>query len=289
MSYAKKLKCDSLCEAGANSLPRSPALIPKPADWASHLSVSGFFFLPLASSYTPPEDLVRFLQAGSPPVYIGFGSIVVQDPDGFSNLIMEAIKISGVRALVSNGWGGLGSDKMDIPDNVFMLGNCPHDWLFSQVSCVVHHGGAGTTAAGITAGKPTMIVPFFGDQPFWGDMIARAGAGPAPIPFKKLTADNLAAAMQEALQPQVQERAMVMAARIKQENGVQAGAATFFASLPVDKMRCSIFKDQVAVWRFKKSKILLSVKAASVLTKKNLVDIDDLSLYVYGHRARSAQ
>ena len=202
---------------------------------------------------------------------------------------MEAIQKSGVRALVSKGWGGLGSDKMDIPDNIFMLGNCPHDWLFPQVSCVVHHGGAGTTAAGMTAGKPTMIVPFFGDQPFWGDMIARAGAGPAPIPFKKLTADNLAAAMQEALQPQVQERAMVMAARIKQENGVQAGAATFFASLPVDKMRCSIFKDQVAVWRFKKSKILLSVKAASVLTKKNLVDIDDLSLYVYGHRARSAQ
>ena len=279
VSSANKLKCDSLCEAVANSLPRSPALIPKPADWASHLSVSGFFFLPLASTYTPPEDLVRFLQAGSPPVYIGFGSIVVQDPDGFSNLIMEAIKKSGVRALVSKGWGGLGSDKMDIPDNIFMLGNCPHDWLFPQVSCVVHHGGAGTTAAGITAGKPTIIVPFFGDQPFWGDMIARAGAGPPPIPFKKLTADNLAAAMQEALEPQVQERAMVMAARIKQENGVQAGAATFLASLPVDKMRCSIFEDQVAVWRFKKSKILLSAKAAGVLTKKNLIDIDDLSLY----------
>ena len=289
VSYINPLRFGRSCKATANSVPRSPALIPKPADWASHLSVSGFFFLPLASSYTPPEDLIIFLQAGPPPVYIGFGSIVVQDPDGFSRLIIEAIRKAGVRALVSKGWGGLGSDKMDIPENVFMLGNCPHDWLFPQVSCVVHHGGAGTTAAGITSGRPTIIVPFFGDQPFWGDMIARAGAGPAPIPYKKLTADALAQAILEALQPQVQERAMLMAEKIGQENGVQAGAGKFLASLPINKMRCSIFEDQVAVWGFKKSKIVLSTKAAGVLTRKNLIDIDDLRLYVYPHPIRHIQ
>ena len=96
-------------------------------------------------------------------MYIGFGSIVVDDPTGMTKLIFEAVKLAGVRALVSKGWGGLGADEIGIPEDVFMLGNVPHDWLFKHVSAVVHHGGAGTTAAGIAAGKPTVVVPFFGD------------------------------------------------------------------------------------------------------------------------------
>jgi UDP:flavonoid glycosyltransferase YjiC (YdhE family) len=95
------------------------------------------------------------LDAGEPPVYIGFGSIVVDDPDKFTKMIFEAVKQAGVRALVSKGWG-------DPPESVYMLDNTPHDWLFPKVSCVVHHGGAGTTAIGLKCGKPTMIVPFFG-------------------------------------------------------------------------------------------------------------------------------
>jgi UDP:flavonoid glycosyltransferase YjiC (YdhE family) len=144
----------------------SPALIPRPADWASHISISGFFFLEQATNYTPPADLKEFLDAGPPPVYIGFGSIVVDDPNAMTKLIFEAVQKSGQRALVSKGWGGLGADDLGKPEDVYMIGNCPHDWLFKRVSCVVHHGGAGTTAAGIACGKPTVIVPFFGDQPF---------------------------------------------------------------------------------------------------------------------------
>lgn len=144
----------------------SPALIPKPADWGSHLSVSGFYFLSLASNFAPEPELDAFLKAGPPPVYIGFGSIVVDDPNAMTKMIFEAVKITGQRALVSKGWGGLGADQLGIPEGVFMLGNVPHDWLFKQVSCVVHHGGAGTTAAGIACGSPTVIVPFFGDQPW---------------------------------------------------------------------------------------------------------------------------
>jgi UDP:flavonoid glycosyltransferase YjiC (YdhE family) len=144
----------------------SPSLIPKPSDWSTQISVSGFYFLKLASNYTPASDLQAFLDAGPPPVYIGFGSIVVDDPNAMTKIIFEAIKITGQRALVSKGWGGLGADEMGVPEGVFMLGNVPHDWLFQRVSCVVHHGGAGTTAAGITCGKPTVVVPFFGDQPF---------------------------------------------------------------------------------------------------------------------------
>jgi UDP:flavonoid glycosyltransferase YjiC (YdhE family) len=211
-------------------------------------------------------------------VYIGFGSIVVDDPDGLTALIMAAIEKTGVRALVSQGWGGLGTKNGQLPANVFMLGNCPHDWLFPRVSCVVHHGGAGTMAAGIAAGKPTVIVPFFGDQPFWGDMIARAGAGPAPIPYKKLTVDGLAAAIQEALRPETTARAEDLAAKIKEENGVISGMESFSASLPADKMRCSVLEEQVAVWRYKKSDILLSAPAAAVLAEKKHLDYDDLKL-----------
>jgi UDP:flavonoid glycosyltransferase YjiC (YdhE family) len=148
---------------------RSPALIPKPADWGPHISVAGFYFLKLASTYTPDAELAAFLAAGPPPIYIGFGSIVVDDPNAMTKLIFEAVKKTGQRALVSKGWGGLGADELGIPDGVFMVGNVPHDWLFPRVSCVVHHGGAGTTAAGIACGKPTVIVPFFGDQPFVSD------------------------------------------------------------------------------------------------------------------------
>jgi UDP:flavonoid glycosyltransferase YjiC (YdhE family) len=141
-------------------------LIPKPHDWAAHITLSGFYFLSLASNYTPDPDLAAFLDAGPPPVYIGFGSIVVDDPNAMTKLIFDAVKLTSQRALVSKGWGGLGADKLGIPDGVFMLGNVPHDWLFQRVSCVVHHGGAGTTAAGIACGRPTVIVPFFGDQPW---------------------------------------------------------------------------------------------------------------------------
>lgn len=104
--------------------------------------------------------MAAFLDAGPPPVYIGFGSIVVDDPNAMTKLIFDAVKKSGQRALVSKGWGGFGADQIGVPDNVFMLGNVPHDWLFKRVACVIHHGGAGTTAAGIACGRPTVIVPF---------------------------------------------------------------------------------------------------------------------------------
>lgn len=145
---------------------RSPALIPKPKDWGPHISISGFYLLALASSFTPAPDLAAFLNVGPPPVYIGFRSILVDDPNAMTKLIFEAVKKTGHRAFVSKGWGGLGTDAIAVPDDIFMLGNVPHDWLFNHVFCVVHHGGAGTTAAGIAMGKRTVIVPFLGISHF---------------------------------------------------------------------------------------------------------------------------
>ncbi|KAK4626648.1 Sterol 3-beta-glucosyltransferase UGT80A2 [Fulvia fulva] len=257
----------------------SPALIPKPKDWGANISISGFFFLDLASNYEPDPELKAFLDAGPPPVYIGFGSIVLDDPNGMTKMIFEAVEKIGQRALVSKGWGGVGADELGKPDNVFMLGNCPHDWLFKRVSCVVHHGGAGTTAAGITAGRPTLVVPFFGDQPFWGAMVARAGAGPEPIPHKQLTADNLAEGIQKCLEPQSQERAHELADKIARENGSELGAQSFHQFLDVDKLRCNLAPSRPAVWRIKRTQARLSVLAACTLAQEGLLDFNDLKLF----------
>ncbi|RMZ89344.1 hypothetical protein DV736_g3422, partial [Chaetothyriales sp. CBS 134916] len=257
----------------------SPALIPKPLDWGSFIDISGFYFLDLATNYTPPPELKAFLESGPPPVYIGFGSIVVDDPNAMTKMIFETVEKTGQRALVSKGWGGLGADELDIPEDVYMLGNCPHDWLFQHVSCVVHHGGAGTTAAGISAGRPTVVVPFFGDQPFWGAMCARAGAGPVPIAYKNLTADKLANQILDALKPESLTKAKELSNKIKQEKGTEAGADYFHKQLHLPDLRCSLCPERVAVWRIKQTNIRLSTFAASVLASEDLIDGTDLKLY----------
>ncbi|KAI7493391.1 UDP-Glycosyltransferase/glycogen phosphorylase [Hortaea werneckii] len=257
----------------------SPALIPKPKDWGQHISISGFYFLNLATNFTPDAELKAFLDAGPPPVYIGFGSIVLDDPNGMTQLLFEAVRQSGQRALVSKGWGGMGADELGKPDGVYMLGNVPHDWLFKQVSCVVHHGGAGTTAAGITAGRPTVVVPFFGDQPFWGSMVARAGAGPDPIPHKQLTAEKLADAIKFCLRPESQNSAHELANKISKERGSDVGAQSFHQMLEVDKIRCNIAPSHPAVWHLKRTNVRLSSLAACTLANEGLLDFNDLKLF----------
>jgi UDP:flavonoid glycosyltransferase YjiC (YdhE family) len=195
-----------------------------------------------------------------------------------TRLIFDALRLTGRRALVSKGWGGLGAEELDIPEGVFMLGNCPHDWLFQRVSCVVHHGGAGTTAAGIAAGRSTVIVPFFGDQPFWGAMVAKAGAGPHPIPYKQLTAEKLAAAINQALEPTTSEKAAALAAIIESERGTELGARSFQNHLKVDKMRCSLDSNRTAVFRIKRTQVRLSALAFSVLNAERKLELEDVKL-----------
>ncbi|EGU76757.1 hypothetical protein FOXB_12733 [Fusarium oxysporum f. sp. conglutinans Fo5176] len=261
----------------------SKSLIPKPSDWASHINVTGFSFLPLASSYTPPPDLVTFLEKGTPPIYIGFGSIVVEDPQALRNLVFDAVKLANVRAVVSQGWGTLGGEDVGVPENLYLIGNCPHDWLFQRVSVVVHHGGAGTTAAGIAAGRPTVVVPFFGDQPFWGQMIARAGAGPTPIPFKKMTAESLAASILFALNPEVKEAAQRLAQTIMQEDGASNAAMDFLNRLDVDELRCDLCPDRLAIWKHKSTGTRLSGFAMTCLVDKKLVQPNDSKLLQHRH------
>ena len=260
----------------------SPGLIPKPADWGPEIDIAGFVFLDLASAFKPPEDLQKFLDKGEPPVYIGFGSIVVDDPDKFTSLIFKAVEKAGVRALVSKGWGGLG-DEGRTPSNVYMLGNTPHDWLFPRVSAVVHHGGAGTTAIGLKCGKPTMIVPFFGDQPFWGAMVAQAGAGAhKAVPYKKLTPDALAEGIRQCLTPEARRHAEELAHDIEVEgDGAKNAVTSFHQHLPLrgpTSMRCSVLHDRVAVWSLKHYDLKLSVLAAELLIEKKKLKRHDLRL-----------
>lgn len=260
----------------------SPELVPKPQDWGPEIDVTGFVFLDLASGFKPPDELQKFLDAGEKPVYIGFGSIVVDDPDEFTNLIFEAVKLAGVRALVSKGWGGFGG-KGDAPEGVFMLENTPHDWLFPRCSAVVHHGGAGTSAIGLKCGKPTVIVPFFGDQPFWGAMIAdnKAGAHKS-IPYKKLTAERLAESIKQCMTDEARQNAERIAEGIEKEgDGAENAVKSFERSLPLaghHNMRCSILEERVAVWKLKRSNLRLSTLAAELLIEEKQIKWNQLHL-----------
>ncbi|CAG7562980.1 unnamed protein product [Fusarium equiseti] len=245
----------------------SPGLVPKPQDWGSEIDVAGFVFLDLASTFEPPKELEDFLAAGDDPIYIGFGSIVVDDADKFTQMIFEAVELAGVRALVSKGWGGLGGEE--VPDNIFMLDNTPHDWLFPRVKACVIHGGAGTTAIALKCGKPTMIVPFFGDQNFWGKMVSSADVGPEPVPYKHLNAEKLAEGIEYCLTDKAKQAAEVIAKRIAEEGDGAANAVNeFHRQLNLRSpsiLRCSLLKGRTAVWEVKGSNIKLGALAADIL------------------------
>ncbi|KAF5363232.1 hypothetical protein D9758_008389 [Tetrapyrgos nigripes] len=260
----------------------SPALVPKPDDWKNHIDVVGFYFLDLATNYTPPDDLAQFLASGEPPVYIGFGSVVVDDPEAMTKTIFQATSQAGVRALVSAGWGGLGG--LSVPPHVFILGNIPHDWLFDKgrVAAVVHHGGAGTTAAGLSKGLPTVVSDSDGTI---GNMIHRAGAGPAPIPHKKLTVENLTQALKFAVGASAKEAARRMAEQIHDEDGVTKGIESFYRHLPLKNMRCDLDPARVAVWWSTDYCLKLSAFAAQTLIDAKEIDLRSLDL----HRSKEYQ
>ncbi|KAL2167509.1 hypothetical protein VTG60DRAFT_1161 [Thermothelomyces hinnuleus] len=261
----------------------SPGLVPKPADWGDEVDVAGFVFLDLASPFDPPDELVRFLEADEElPIYIGFGSIVVDDADRFTQMIFEAVKMAGVRALVSKGWGGLGGDSLDVQPQVHLLDNTPHDWLFPRVRACVIHGGAGTTAIALKCGKPTMIVPFFGDQPFWGSMVTNAGAGPEPLPYRHLTAEGLAEGIRYCITGEARSGPERIARQIEQEgDGAENACHAFHRGLAVQgrrSMRCGLLPDRVAVWQAKKTGLRLSAVAAEMLVQRRLLSWKQLHL-----------
>lgn len=199
-------------------------VVPKAPEWDERVLLSGYWSLDAPEDWRPPADLLDFLADGPPPVYIGFGSMANRDPARVTEISLDALRRSGQRGLLLSGWAGLGN--RDLPDTVFKIEHAPHDWLFPRMAAVVHHGGAGTTAAGLRAGVPSVVVPYFADQPFWGWRVAQLGVGPSPIPRAKLSPGRLTAAITEAVyNPRMRARAAALGQTLRAEDGVANAVA----------------------------------------------------------------
>jgi UDP:flavonoid glycosyltransferase YjiC (YdhE family) len=197
----------------------SPAVFPKPADWGPNIHVTGYWFLDEPAGWSPSAALAAFLERGAAPVYIGFGSMSNRKPAATAELVLEALRATGQRAILHTGWGGMRASEL--PDTVLMVDDVPHVWLFPRMAAVVHHGGGGTTAAGLRSGVPSIVVPFHGDQPYWGRQVAELGAGPRPIPRRRLTARRLAQAIEAAVTDSaMRRRAAELGTAIRAEDGV---------------------------------------------------------------------
>ncbi|MDT9683100.1 glycosyltransferase [Streptomyces sp. TRM76323] len=194
----------------------SPLVVPRPEDWPSWVEVAGYWWPARPDGWHPPAELVDFLRAGPPPVFIGFGSMAAGQGEQLSTLVAAAVKRAGVRAVVQAGWAELSG----CGDDVLTVGDVPHDWLFPRTAAVVHHAGAGTTAAGLRAGVPAVPVPVMADQPFWASRLYELGVAPRPLPFQDLTADTLGNAITACLsEPAHRHRAAELARRIAAEDG----------------------------------------------------------------------
>ncbi|NUT47878.1 MAG: glycosyltransferase family 1 protein [Saccharothrix sp.] len=196
----------------------SPLVTPVDPAWPESVRTTGFWYLPSAGQ--PAGELVRFVAAGPPPVYVGFGSMAGRDAERTGRVVAEAVRLAGVRAVVATGWGGIAS--IGSPD-VHVVDQAPHDWLFPRMSAVVHHGGGGTTGAALAAGVPQVVCPFVADQPHWGRRTHAVGVAPAPLRQSRLTADALAAAITQAVG--LRARAEELGHAVRAENGVTAAVS----------------------------------------------------------------
>jgi len=212
----------------------SPLVLPKPDDWMPHLHVTGYWFLDTTVDkqwWTPSNEIIKFVKQKPKPLYIGFGSMTANNStySSIMQVMFEALILTGQRAIVMRGDMG---NHHHYPPNVFVVDSIPHDWLFPQVAAVIHHGGAGTTAAGLRAGVPTMIVPFFGDQFFWANQIEKLGVGVPYIVPQQLTPDNVSRSIIRLLNDeQMIKFARVLGTQIRQENGVTRALQVFHREL----------------------------------------------------------
>ncbi len=204
----------------------SRQVVPVPLDTDRPRFATGYWVLPTPANWVPPPELEAFLARKGPVVSIGFGSMTSRDAEALTHLVLGAVRSAGVRAVLISGWGGL--KEAQASDDIFFADSLPHEWLFPRVAAVVHHGGAGTTGAALRAGVPSVVVPFTMDQPFWGSRVEALGAGPKPIPRKRLTEKRLADALGLATgDAQMRTLAAELGAKLREEDGVAEAVALF--------------------------------------------------------------
>ena len=212
----------------------SPNVLPRPSDWADHIHVTGYLFLD-EESYQPPEELSAFLDNGEAPICVSFGSMVNRNAEYIDQVVREAIIRTNNRGIVLSGWGGV---KNRSSKRILYLDSASHAWLLPRCKMVIHHGGAGTTSAGLRAGISNVVVPFTADQPFWGNRVYAVGAGPKPILVKNISIEKIMRAIAKAELDVIQDRAQVIGQNIRSEDGVrdaiqliESYAAEFYSSV----------------------------------------------------------
>jgi UDP:flavonoid glycosyltransferase YjiC (YdhE family) len=190
-----------------------------PPDVRAPVAQTGAWRLPVRGEL--PKGLLDFIEAGEPPVYVGFGSMVQLNPERTLAVVRDAVGIAGVRAVVSAGWSMMNAGALGC--ECFGVGSVPHALLFKRVAAAVHHGGAGTTAAALRAGVPQIVVPHMFDQFYWAKRVRELGLGPTPVPARRLTAARLAETIRTALDDEeMRVRARATGDRASKVDGARA-------------------------------------------------------------------
>ena len=196
----------------------SPQVLARPPDWPARAHLTGYWRLPAETDYVPDPAFAAFLDGGPPPVYAGFGSMPSRDPDALGRTVIAAIRAAGMRGVIGSGWGGM---AVNAADDIHIVGSVPHDWLFARMAAVIHHGGAGTTAAAFHAGVPGIVCPFGVDQYYWGDVSSGLGVGPQPLPQKQLTVEALAGRIRTAVgDASMRQAAKALGETLRAEDGI---------------------------------------------------------------------
>ncbi|MFT3891463.1 MAG: glycosyltransferase [Anaerolineales bacterium] len=195
----------------------SPNVLPPSSDWKPNVHVTGYFFFDSNVSYQPSAELRKFLDAGEPPVCVSFGSMVNRNAERIDRIICDTLQHTKQRGIILSGWSNI---NQIASKDLFYLEAASHDWLLPRCKAVIHHGGAGTTTAGLRAGIPNIVIPFTADQPFWGNRVYEAGAGPRPILVKKLSVENLSRSISDADDQGVRKTAESIGHKIRNEDGV---------------------------------------------------------------------
>lgn len=201
----------------------SPTILPKPQDWATYQHVTGYWFLPAPKNWQAPKKLVDFIAAGEAPIFAGFGSM--NKSEKVWRCTIEALKQTKKRCIILGDKKQLANFNLYEDGNFYILNNAPFDWLFPQMSMLIHHGGAGTTAIGVKSGIPNLIIPSIAEQRFWCNQIYKIGAAPKCVHRNKVSTAKIVAAINEMTNNKMMRlKAQQLALKIRQENGVETAA-----------------------------------------------------------------